>query len=297
MIRARVSSTLTTRLYSQLVRVWLALVAGAAVCATASGSVSRHAVEQAIKGVVQAQFSYDYVPGSFRFWNQRIRIRRAGTILLDSPVRPLSAEDEVDPGFFREKKSVAVDDLDGDGEAEVALYLYLGGAHCCWYTQVYRYGLPTNSYSFSTHVWGNTAAHTADLDHDGKPEFVSADDRFSYQFTDFADSAWPVQIWAFRAGVFSDVTRRFLVAIRTDARRQWRSVSSRGADGVRRRAVLAAWTADECLLGRCTQAFAKVAALRRAGKLAVRLACPCDPSARRYVTHLRRFLRRTGYLR
>jgi hypothetical protein len=296
MIRARVSSTLTTRLYSPLVRVWLALVAGAAFCTTASGSVSRHAVEQASKGVVQAQFSYDYAPGSFRFSNQRVRIERAGTVLVDSPVRPLSNGYEVDPGSFGSRKSISVADFDADGEPEVALYLYLGGAHCCWYTQVDRYDVARNSYSLSTHVWGNQNARTADRDHDGVTEFVSGDDRFSYQFTDFADSSSPIQVWAFRSGAFNDVTRRFPASIRTDLRRQWLDAFSRGADWIRRRGVLAAWTADECMLGHCRHAFAELNVLRRAGRLAGRQACPCDSSVRAYLIHLRRFLRRTGYL-
>jgi hypothetical protein len=278
------------------VRLWLALAVGAAVCGTASAGAARHFVETASKGSVRAQFSYDYSLSASRFSHQHVRIERAGTVLVDSPVRPLHSGDLVQPGSFRAGKSVSVADLDGDGEPEVALYLYLGGAHCCWYTQVYRYGSASNSYGVSTHVWGNTEAHTADLNHDGKREFVSADDRFSYQFTDFAGSSWPVQIWAFDAGAFSNVTRRFPASIRIDAGRQWRLAFSRGSDAIRRRGALAAWTADECLVGHCTEAFAKLNALRRAGKLAVRLQCACDRTARAYVRHLRRFLRRTGYL-
>jgi hypothetical protein len=277
------------------VRVWLALAVGAAVCATASAGVARHFVETAIRGDVRAQFSYDFSPSRSRFSHPYVRIERAGTALVDSAVRPLHDGYPVQPGSFRAGKSISVADLDGDGEPEVILYLYWGGAHCCWYTQVYRYGSSSNNYALSTHVWGNTSARTADLNHNRRREFVSADDRFSYQFTDFADSAWPVQIWAFDAGAFANVTRRFPASIRADARRQWRLAFSRGADGIRRRGVLAAWTADECLLGNCRQAFAKLDALRRAGELAVRLRCPCDRTARAYVSHLRRFLRRTGY--
>jgi hypothetical protein len=297
MIRARVSSTLTSRLYSPLVRAWLALVAGAVFCTTASGETNRRVVEQASKGVVQAQFSYDFNPASFRFSNERLRIERAGTVLVDSPVRPLSKEYEAAPGYFRSKKSISVADLDGDGEPEVALYLYLGGAHCCWYTQVHWYSSATDRYSLRTHVWGNPAARIVDLDHDGVAEFVSGDDRFSYEFTDYADSSWPVRIWDYRSGAFSEVTRRFPAAIRKDAARQWRVAFSRGSNWVRKRGVLAAWAADKCMLGHCTHSFHELEALRRAGRLTGRGACPCDPSARTYLAHLRRFLRRTGYPR
>jgi hypothetical protein len=279
------------------VRVWLALAVGAAVCATASAGVERHFVETATKGGVRTQFSYDYSQTRFRFSHLHLKIDRAGAALLDSPVRPLHDAYDVQPGSFRAGKSVSVADLDGSGEPEVVLYLYWGGAHCCWYTQVYRYASATNSYSLSTHIWGNPAARSVDLGHDGRPEFVSGDDRFPYEFADFADSSWPVSIWAYRAGTFTNVTRRFPATIRADARRQWGAAFSRHNAGRTKRGVLAAWAADECLLGRCGFAFRRLESLRKGGQLGLKDACCGERSPREYLAHLRRFLKRTGYLR
>jgi len=252
-------------------------------------------IETASSGAVRAQFSYDFAaPATFS--NEQLTINREGTVVTDRVIRPIRFGTAWPANYWNHRRSVFVRDLDGDSEPEIYLNLYWGGAHCCEYTQVYRYDA-SGSYSLRTHVWGNPGVRLRDLDGDALPEFVSGDDRFSYQFTDFADSSWPTQIWSYRSGAFGNVTRRFPKAIADDARRRWSYAFGRGTDGQRVRGALAAWGADECLRNRCRYAFGKIDALRRAGRLRVSYACPCDPSPAAYVAHLRRFLRRTGYLR
>ena len=170
--------------------------------------------------------------------------------------------------------------------------LYSGGAHCCWYTQVYRYIPSANLYLRLVHSWGNVFYKSADLDRDGLPEFVSADDRFAYEFTSFSGSTFPVQIWQYHAGRFVDVTRRFPRPIRRDARRQWRWAVAKGnrAGNV---GPLASWAADECLLRHCRSAFRQLDALRRKHWIGH----GWDATPRKFLRHLRRFLQRTGYLR
>jgi hypothetical protein len=53
---------------------------------------------------------------------------------------------------------------------------------------------------------------------------------------------------------------------------------------------LAAWAADECMLGHSAAAFDTLEQLRRSGRL------HGQPKPAAYLKHLRRFLRRTGYL-
>ena len=59
------------------------------------------------------------------------------------------------------------------------------------------------------HFWGNASSSPtmADLDGDGRPELVSTDDRFAYDFNGYAGSVRPIQIWSFARGAFHDVTR------------------------------------------------------------------------------------------
>ena len=279
-------------------RVWLALATAAALCPAASAATHRHFVETDSSGAVRAEFSYDHVAGTYRFARPHLTIERMGNVILSVAVRPLDRGYLVQPAnFFAHRRSLSVRDLDGGAEPEIALELYSAGAHCCWYTQVYRYAAASNAYSLNTHEWGNAGVRIADLDGDRLPEFLSGDDRFAYEFADFADSAWPIEVRVYRGGRFIDVTRRFPAKIVADARRKWRYAFRRDSNGLRRRGVLAAWAADECLLDRCSHAFRKLEILRRSGRLIVKRACPCDASPPAYLRHLRRFLRRTGYLR
>ncbi len=267
----------------------VACVAALAFCAAAAAAV-RHVHEKAASGTVEAEFSYDYDTKEFEFSNLHLTIRRGGAMLVDGPVKPLRPETVAWPGG--RGKSIDVRSLDRDPEPEVVLDLYSGGAHCCWYTEAFRYTAPANTYLMHVHEWGNVGYRPADLNHDGLREFVSGDDRFAYEFTAFAGSTFPMQIWGYRAGKFVNVTRKFPGPIRRDARRQWRWALPERA---RRAEVgpLAAWTADECLLRHCRSAFRQLEALRRAH----RIGRGWDATPRKFLRHLRRFLRRTGYIR
>jgi hypothetical protein len=262
------------------------------LAAAAAAATIRHVVETAVDGSVRADFTFDYDARDHRFTNPHLTISRSGSVLIDAAV-PAPPDTEVQPArYFAHKKSVAVRDLDGGGEPEVVLDLYSGGAHCCWYTQVYRYAPSTDAYLMATRDWGNAGYRFVDVDHDGLPEFVSGDDRFAYIFTDFASSSFPPRIWNYRDGLFNDVTRRFPARIRRDAHRQWHWALAKPtrADN---RGFLAAWTADRCLLRHCASAFKRLEVLRRQR----RIGGGWDRSPRRYLMHLRKFLRHTGYLR
>ena len=260
------------------------------LAAAAGAATTRHVVETAVDGSVRADFAYDYDSENTLFTNLHLTVSRNGSVLLDEAIQ--QPETQVEPArYFAHKKSVAVRDLDGGGEPEVVLDLYSGGAHCCWSTQVYRYTASTNAYLVVTHGWGNADYRAVDVDHDRLPEFVSGDDRFAYVFTDFAGSSFPLRIWNYRGARFDDVTLRFPARIRHDSRRQWHWALAKQtrADN---RGYLAAWTADRCLLRHCASAFKRLDVLRRQG----RIGHGWDRTARRYLKHLRRFLRHTGYL-
>ena len=180
-------------------------------------------------------------------------------------------------------------DLDGDSEPEVLLDLYSGGAHCCFSSAIYRYS--GASYQRHTHSWGNLRYRIADLNHDRKQEFISGDDRFAYAFSSFAFSGFPIQIWSYQGGSFSNVTRRYPALIRQDAAKQWRAYGSLRRQHYEVGGVLAAWAADKYQLHQGRAASKKLAAIARSG----RLTSNYRPSV--YLRQVKRFLARLGYIR
>ena len=113
-------------------------------------------------------------------------------------------------------RPVTVRDLDGDGEPEVLIDLFTGGAHCCFYTVILRYDGGT--YRGTVAFWGDPDySLRADLDRDGRPELVTADDRFAYAFTFYAASVLPIRIESYDHGTLTDVTSRFPSLVRAEA--------------------------------------------------------------------------------
>src|SRR5207302_9985554 len=171
---------------------------------------------------------------------------------------------------------------------------YPGGAHCCLYTVILRFDGTT--YRRMAHVWGNVGYRLAQLDHDGVPEMISADDRFAYVFTSFAGSVFPVQIWHYERGMLRDVTSSYLFAVRSDAGQIWREYLRERKDPVSDvRGVLAAWLADEVRLGRSAEAWNQLEAAYRRGELSAPRVDTLWPAGQKYLHALRAFLAQTGY--
>jgi hypothetical protein len=158
-----------------------------------------------------------------------------------------------------------------------------------------------HGYRPTVHVWGDDAAspRMRDLNHDGKPEFVSVDARFAYAFASYAGSWFPIRIWSYRQGSFRDVSRGFPRRVGRDAASIWRQYVHfrRKRDGTVR-GLLPAWAADEYVLGHGAAVWPTLEHAAAQGYLACRAAPGCAPSnPQAYIRELRAFLRKTGYLR
>lgn len=284
-----------------MARAAVAMFVLVAVTASAAAAKSgKPRTVQAHGGSTRAVLVYFPYPDDYGRPRPRLSILRHGRIRLVEVARPhprARSGKRVIPFRLRsgiESKPLAVRDLDHDGEPEVLLDLFWGGTRCCLWTRIYRYDRLARRYVGRSHFWGNFQDNyrLRDLDHDRRPEFVSADGRIARVISSY-HYASPIQIWVYRRGRLEDMTRRFPGVVASDARKWW-AVYLRERQ-VRRgwvRQPLAAWVADQYLLGRARRADRMLAAALRRGDLR---GGAFDPPARAYVMQLKRFLQQNGY--
>jgi hypothetical protein len=264
----------------------LAAIAALAATAQAASATS----ETVSSGTVSATLSYDHVHDAPEWQNLQLAITRGATQVLAAD--PHTGDCEAPycaAAGFGERPSIAVDDLDGDGEPEVILDLYTGGAHCCFLSRFYRFDGMT--YVPADRNFGDPGYRIADLDGDGVKELITRDHRFGYAFTAFAFSLMPVRIYDLRAGSWQLVTERFPDQIRKDAKANWNHFLEARRYNEPRGAI-AAWAADQFMLGHQDTARRTLHRLARQGRLP-----GFEPPRRQsaFVSKLLRFLARRGY--
>ncbi|HLY47666.1 MAG TPA: hypothetical protein VKR21_00585 [Solirubrobacteraceae bacterium] len=270
--------------------VSLALLGLLLVPAAASG-----AQQTASAGNVTASFSFS---GQFpHFSNERLTISQSGTVLYDQAAVSRFCGSRCAPGSTSaQASSVHLVNLEGTSQLDVVLDLFTGGAHCCSVEQVFSFDPGTMTYVKTERNFGDPGARLVpDPARGGRVEFLTADDSFAYEFTDFAASGLPVQILSFANRRFHNVTRSFPSRVAADARRWMRAFRDMARDHYRDSVgVIAAWAADEDLLGHSRHVDRFLNAQARAGHLN---AATGQPGGKRFVANLHRFLRRHGYLR
>ena len=226
---------------------------GAIICVLAAvllnASAATAAVQTARLGAVTATFEFRGMYPSFR--DETITIVGPGNAAYRQPVVSRFCGRQCQPvSRVGGQSSLRVIDLERDGQPDVVLRLYSGGAHCCWIDQVFSFDSSTITYVKTEHDFGDPGERIADINHNGRYEFITADDAFAGAFTDFAASAMPVRILTFSGRHFHDVTRSFPKLVAMDAATWLRAFNNTAKqhhqDSV---GVLAAWAADEDLLG------------------------------------------------
>lgn len=267
----------------------------------------------AFSGDVQAELSV--VPGDgICAETAQLTILRRGQVLLDQNL-PLDYGDAAiaqGPALCN-LSDLKVLDLDGDAEPEIHLGNFSGGAHCCFSSLVYRYepvaSAAEGSYVLTTQPWGNGSFDLVDLDlgQDGGeravPEWLSRDDRFAYVFASYAASFYPIQIWRYDKGRFTDVSRDYPQRVYSDAYSLWlryrelrqelplpepsQTITAETEGQVYLsviRSVLAAYMADKYLLGQEADGWQRLEQLYPWGD---------RPT---FINSLKHHLRSTGYI-
>ena len=242
---------------------------------------------KASNGTVAAVVSW--TPKSdFEYRDLKLTVTRAGVVAWD---KPLSVKGCKRP--FCKPGDVQVVDLDANGEPEVLVDVFSGGAHCCDIVQLLTFA--DGAYTATQRNFADPGYSIDDVDADGRPELVSADARFAYAFASFAATGMPIQIFRVEGGKFVDVTAAHTDLVRKDAEffhRQWRR--NRGKRTMEPLGALAAWVADMELLGEGDKAEAELKTALRRGWLKTLRGWS---SGRKFLRELDVFLRRTGYRR
>jgi len=246
-------------------------------------------------GDVMATFTFS---GSYpNFSGLHLTIAEGGTLYYDEPVASKLCGMFCAPGSpSGPTSSVHVLDLENNGQPDVVLDLYSGGAHCCWIEQIFSFDPGTMTYAMTQHDFGDPGEEIVDLRDNGLYEFLTADDSFAYEFTDFAASGLPIQILTFSGRHFFNVTHQYPKLVGRDAARWMKAFNGMAkqhySDSV---GVVAAWAADEELLGHVKLVNAFLAKQLKAGHLNSALS-PEESGGAKFVAKLRKFLRTHGYL-
>ncbi len=253
--------------------------------------------ETASSGAVQATLTYNVGPGLFNVSGTHLTITRSGVTALSTDVpSPCNDCGIVPTGALGSgAKSLHVRDLDGDGEPEVLVDFYSGGAHCCTSTWIYRF--TGSSYVGTPMDWGDFSYNLKDLNHDGRPEFLTSDDRFAYTFTAYAEDWFPPRVFDYQAGKFTDVTRSYPSLARANAKQALKLYHSKHRNQLDLRGVVAGYVADQYLLGHGSRGWKLVSSARKHGLLKGIGKGDPWPHGARFATALRKFLKHNGYIR
>jgi hypothetical protein len=249
------------------------------------------------RGGVRAVVSYDCADDE-QCTDWAITITRNGAQLVSEGLSPRGRARIIAPGRPPATKLVRVVDLNKDGEQEVIVDLFSGGAHCCFYSFIYGYSPSRSDYERLKWEFGDPGYTLEDLGRDRIYEFVGGNPGFAFAFTSFAESRFPIQIFRYSPRKLRDVTRRFPGEVRKDVRRLQRGLRTFRQERFDVRGMLAALQADYYLLGRkaAARGWKNLRRMARRGQIRKPKGAR-GPTGRRYIRSLHRLLKRFGYTR
>jgi hypothetical protein len=239
----------------------VALAVAAPAAASDAGSVTHNAAD------VSATAEWDR-GDNLGITNPRLFIVRAG-VRYDITIVDICDEGCVlvpDDAATKPGRSILkVADLDGDGEPEVLIDTFSGGAHCCVTTRMLTWN--GSGYTPADTAWRDVGYELRDADGDGRQELVGYDPRFSEAFTYFAASSFPRLVLQVDKGGFADATRRFGKIVALDAKAQLADLRRAARRRQDVRGILAAYVADLYNLGKRATASRELDRQRAQGRI------------------------------
>jgi len=263
------------------------LVALALLCAAAPAHASTAGYRSVTAHGVRATLSWQGGAGPL-VEHPRLTITRQGARMVDH--RSLGAICDLCGSAVAPRRALHVRDLDADGEPEVIVDLFSGGAHCCSTTIIFV--LRADHYRARLASWGNSGYRIEDLNGDGRKELTTDDDRFAEEFTAYAMSWRPPRVFQLVGQKLVDATRSF-PALATKDIADIDAFLPKARKGGDPRGLIAARMADLALLGRQAEIDPYLAAARRRGDLK---GMGPWPAGETFEVALKKFLRKTGYL-
>ncbi|MCW2968525.1 MAG: hypothetical protein JWM71_2297 [Solirubrobacteraceae bacterium] len=271
-----------------LLRSALLTIVSAGLMAAPAQAV-KQGYETVVHGKVKATLSWKKGPGILAE-APHLRITRAGKVLLS---RDLRRECQLCVSLASPHRSLHISDLDGNGEPEVRVDLFTGGAHCCSATLIYSLKAGGASYARTVASWGDDFYSLKDLNGDGRIELVTQDDRFAYEFAAYVFSWQPPLIYDLTGGRLVDVTRSFPSVTRDNLAALDKQFPANRKSGEDVRGLVAARVADLYLLGRGSEVDGYLAAELKNGDLNGDKAWP---AGKKFKPALLKFLKKTGYI-
>ena len=189
----------------------------------------------ASSGATQARLTWTPDEYGFSATDVRVEIQRAG----DPPVA-----DQVVEGRFAILNNSAAEgplrvvDLDGDGEPEVIVSVFSGGASCCFGARVYR--RDGTGYARSELLALGSLDRLVSID-DEPPLFSTAGE--FWLSGAHACAGHPLVLIRYASGTFEDVTAQHRRQLRRDANR-WRRLLRRSCEGRPSLDLLGAYVTD-----------------------------------------------------
>jgi hypothetical protein len=227
-------------------------------------------------GAVTAKLTY--TPGKFSMDSDvAIRIAQGSNLLYSG-----AAAGQCGKSCQVVPNPVSVVNLE-PGQPDVVLEVSSGGAHCCFSDLVYSPASSGDSYTQTDYDFGNAGDKLVDLNHDGLMEFETADNSFAYRFSDYAESAMPIEVLTYTKHQFTNVTRHYPALIAHDAKLWWGYYLKDHDPG--RVGLIAAWAADEWNLGQRAHALRVLAGEVGKGHITLK-----------FVNELTKFLIDHGYV-
>ncbi|MEA2444238.1 MAG: hypothetical protein QOJ12_1530 [Thermoleophilales bacterium] len=244
-------------------------------------------------GGVTATLTYSTDAQNYGFKADGLTIVRNGQTLYDAVPAPAICQGyPCGPtvGFGKGLPPLQVRDLDADGEPEVIYSAFTGGAHCCSIAEVFQLSGDAAHYTTVDRNFGDPGFGVQDLNRDGRPEIVTADDAFAYTFSAYAFSGLPLSVLQYDHGSFTDVTSAYPRLLRREARQFWRAyLKLRHNKDDTSRGQVAAWAADQYRLGKRSYARTVLRREVRKGFLG------SPGGGAKFIRVLDKFLRAHGY--